>query len=50
MSTLINEKDISIGKDALAIQLEVTNQHSTDAAAERFRSELDRLDVLINNG
>ena len=39
----------SVGDDARAIQLDVTNQTSIAAAAERIRHELGRLDVLINN-
>lgn len=39
----------SIGLDAHAIQLDVTDQASVTAAAERIRSEFGRLDVLINN-
>jgi len=39
----------SIGADAHAIQLDVTNQTSIAAAAERIRNEFGRLDVLVNN-
>ena len=39
----------SLGADARAIQLDVTNQASIAAAAERIRNELGRLDVLVNN-
>jgi len=39
----------TVGGGARAIQLEVTNQASIAAAAERIRKELGRLDVLINN-
>jgi NAD(P)-dependent dehydrogenase (short-subunit alcohol dehydrogenase family) len=39
----------SIGEDARALQLDVTNQASIAAAAERIRNELGRLDVLVNN-
>jgi NAD(P)-dependent dehydrogenase (short-subunit alcohol dehydrogenase family) len=38
----------SIGADARAPQLDVTNQASI-AAAERIRNEFGRLDVLVNN-
>jgi NAD(P)-dependent dehydrogenase (short-subunit alcohol dehydrogenase family) len=39
----------SVAADARALQLDVTNQASIAAAAERIRSELGRLDVLVNN-
>lgn len=39
----------SIGEKAHAIQLDVTDQASITAAAERIRKEFGRLDVLINN-
>ena len=39
----------SIGADARALQLDVTDQASIAAAAERIRIELGRLDVLVNN-
>jgi NAD(P)-dependent dehydrogenase (short-subunit alcohol dehydrogenase family) len=38
-----------IGPDARALQLDVTEQASINAAAERIRSEFGRLDVLVNN-
>ena len=38
-----------VGPDARAIQLDVTDHASIAAAAERIRSELGRLDVLVNN-
>ncbi len=38
-----------IGQDARAIQLDVTDQGSIDAAASRIRDEFGRLDVLVNN-
>src|SRR6202035_1563986 len=38
-----------IGPDARALQLDVTDQTSIAAAAERIRKELGRLDVLVNN-
>ena len=39
----------SIGADARALQLDVTNQASITAAADRIRNEFGRLDVLMNN-
>lgn len=39
----------SIGAAAHAVQLDVTDQASITAAAERVRKEFGRLDVLINN-
>jgi NAD(P)-dependent dehydrogenase (short-subunit alcohol dehydrogenase family) len=39
----------TIDGDAHAIQLDVTDQASTTAAAERIRKEFGRLDVLVNN-
>src|ERR1700730_13892852 len=39
----------SVGADAHALQLDVTNQASIGAAAERIRNEFGRLDVLVNN-
>ena len=38
-----------IGPDARALQLDVTDQNSIAAAAERIRKEFGRLDVLVNN-
>ncbi len=38
-----------VGPDAHALQLDVTDQASIDAAAARVRSEFGRLDVLIQN-
>ena len=38
-----------VGPDARAIQLDVTDENSIVAAAKRIRSELCRLDVLVNN-
>ena len=38
-----------IGPDARALQLDVTDQASIAAAAERVRNEFGRLDVLVNN-
>ena len=39
----------SVGPDARAVQLDVTNQASIAAAAERIRNQFGRLDVLVNN-
>jgi NAD(P)-dependent dehydrogenase (short-subunit alcohol dehydrogenase family) len=39
----------SVGADTRALQLDVTNQASVGAAAERIRNEFGRLDVLVNN-
>jgi NAD(P)-dependent dehydrogenase (short-subunit alcohol dehydrogenase family) len=39
----------SVGADARALQLDVTDQASIAAAAERIRNEIGRLDVLVNN-
>ena len=38
-----------VGPDAHAVQLDVTDQASIAAAAQRVRNELGRLDVLVNN-
>jgi NAD(P)-dependent dehydrogenase (short-subunit alcohol dehydrogenase family) len=38
-----------VGPDARALQLDVTDQASIAAAAERIRNEFGRLDVLIQN-
>lgn len=38
-----------VGPNAVALQLDVTNQASIVAAAERVRKEFGRLDVLIQN-
>jgi NAD(P)-dependent dehydrogenase (short-subunit alcohol dehydrogenase family) len=38
-----------VGPDAHALQLDVTDQPSIAAAAERVRKEFGRLDVLVNN-
>jgi NAD(P)-dependent dehydrogenase (short-subunit alcohol dehydrogenase family) len=38
-----------IGQGAIAIQIDVTDQASITAAAERIRQEFGRLDLLINN-
>jgi NAD(P)-dependent dehydrogenase (short-subunit alcohol dehydrogenase family) len=40
----------TIDGDARAVQLDVTDEASIAAAAQRIRKELGRLDVLINNG
>jgi NAD(P)-dependent dehydrogenase (short-subunit alcohol dehydrogenase family) len=39
----------TIGPDAHAVQLDVTDQSSINAAAQRVRAEFGRLDVLVNN-
>lgn len=39
----------SVGADARAVQLDVTDQASIAAAAKRIRDEFGRLDVLVNN-
>ncbi|MGH8778445.1 SDR family oxidoreductase [Paraburkholderia sp.] len=38
-----------VGPDAHALQLDVTDRASIDAAAEHIRKQFGRLDVLINN-
>jgi NAD(P)-dependent dehydrogenase (short-subunit alcohol dehydrogenase family) len=38
-----------IGPGAVALQLDVTNQASITAAAERIRTEIGHLDLLVNN-
>jgi len=38
-----------IGRDAHAIQLDVTDASSIDVAARRIRNDFGRLDVLVNN-
>ncbi len=39
----------TVGADARGLQLDVTDQASITAAAERIRNELGHLDVLVNN-
>jgi len=39
----------SVGENAHAIQLDVTDQTSINAAADRIRKEFGRLDILMNN-
>ncbi|HET6865937.1 MAG TPA: SDR family oxidoreductase [Solirubrobacteraceae bacterium] len=56
-TVLVGSRDIergqtaaeSVGADARAIQLDVTDQTSISAAAQLIRDELGRLDVLVNN-
>ncbi len=56
-SVLVGSRDLQNGEtaaqslegDARAIQLDVTDQDSVTAAAQRIRNELGRLDVLVNN-
>jgi NAD(P)-dependent dehydrogenase (short-subunit alcohol dehydrogenase family) len=46
----IAAKSVAVnGRDARALALDVTDQASITAAAQRIRSELGRLDVLVNN-
>ncbi len=57
LTVLVGSRDLergktaaaSVGPDARAIQLDVTNQASIAAAAERIRNEFGYLDVLVNN-
>ena len=57
LTVLVGSRDLEkgrtaakdIGPDAHAIQLDVTDQESIAAAAERIRKEFGRLDVLIQN-
>jgi NAD(P)-dependent dehydrogenase (short-subunit alcohol dehydrogenase family) len=56
-TVLVGSRDLARGEeaartidgDARALQLDVTDQASIAAAAERVRNELGRLDVLVNN-
>jgi NAD(P)-dependent dehydrogenase (short-subunit alcohol dehydrogenase family) len=56
-TVLVGSRDLERGQtaaqtvaaDARAVQLDVTNQASIRAAADRIRNELGRLDVLVNN-
>src|ERR1700733_10032208 len=56
-TVLVGSRDIkngetaarSVGADARAIQLDVTDKASIAAAAERIRKDFGRLDVLVNN-
>lgn len=57
VTVLVGSRDLArgetavqeIGAGAIAIQLDVTDQASITAAAERIRSEFGRLDLLVNN-
>lgn len=57
LTVLVGSRDLvsgvtaakSIGDQAHAVQLDVTDQASIAAAAKRIRSEFGRLDVLVNN-
>jgi len=57
LTVLVGSRDLDRGEaaakaiegDARAVQLDVTDQSSIAAAAERIRDELGRLDVLVNN-
>jgi NAD(P)-dependent dehydrogenase (short-subunit alcohol dehydrogenase family) len=56
-TVLVGSRDLARGEeaaktitgDARALQLDVTDRGSIAAAAERIRTELGRLDVLVNN-
>lgn len=57
LTVLVGSRDLAKGEaaadaidgDAYAIQLDVTDPASIEAAAERVRREFGRLDVLVNN-
>lgn len=57
LTVLVGSRDLARGEeaaadidgDAHAVQLDVTDPASIDAAAERVRAEYGRLDVLMNN-
>jgi NAD(P)-dependent dehydrogenase (short-subunit alcohol dehydrogenase family) len=57
LTVLVGSRDLKkgeaaareIGESAYGLQLDVTDQASIAAAAERIRSEFGRLDVLMNN-
>jgi NAD(P)-dependent dehydrogenase (short-subunit alcohol dehydrogenase family) len=57
LTVLVGARDLNkgeaaaqeIGEGAHAIQIDVTDQASIDAAASRIRAEFGRLDVLMNN-
>lgn len=57
VTVLLGSRDIErgevaareVGPGAKAIQIDVTDQASIDAAAEKIRAEFGRLDLLINN-
>lgn len=56
-TVLVGSRNLARGEDAAkgiegdarAIQLDVTDQASIDAAADHIRAEIGRLDVLVNN-
>lgn len=57
LTVLVGSRDLErgeaaakeIGPGAIALQLDVTDQESIAAAAERVRAEFGRLDLLVNN-
>ena len=57
VTVLVGSRDLArgeaaareIGPGAVALQLDVTDQGSIDAAAQRIGAEFGRLDLLINN-
>ena len=57
LTVLVGSRDLAkgeaaareVGENAHTIQIDVTDQASIDAAAQRIRGEFGRLDVLMNN-